>query len=97
MKSTNEYIKLLRQYMNTHAAHYGITRMGIFGSVARGEQTNDSDIDICFEAPAPNLLTLVHIKYELEDLFGCPVDLIRMRDRMDEYLRRDIEKEALYV
>lgn len=97
MKSTNEYIKLLRQYMNSSAKHYGITRMGIFGSVARGEQTDASDIDICFEAPAPNLLTLARIKYELESLFGCPVDLIRMRDRMDEYLKQDIEKEALYV
>lgn len=97
MKSTTEYLQLLRLYMNAHAKEYGITRMGIFGSVARGEQTEHSDLDICFEAPAPNLFTLAHIKHELESLLGCPVDLVRLRDRMDEYLRRDIEKEAVYV
>lgn len=97
MKSTADYLQLLRQYMKANAEKYGITRMGIFGSVARGEHTKDSDVDICFEAPAPGLFTMVHIKYELEALLGCPVDLVRLRERMDEYLRRDIEKEALYV
>lgn len=97
MKSTNEYLQLLQQYMNTHAKYYGVTKMGIFGSVARGEQTEKSDVDICFEAPAPNLFTIARIKIELEALFGCTVDLVRLRDRMDEYLKKDIEKEALYV
>lgn len=97
MKTTTEYLQLVRQYMTTHASHYGITRMGIFGSVARGEQVEGSDVDICFEAPAPDLFTLARIKYELEALLGSPVDLVRLRDRMDDYLRRDIEKEALYV
>lgn len=98
MKSTTEYLQLLRQYMHEHARPYGIIRMGIFGSVARGEQTEDSDVDICFEVSrTPTLFTLARIKYELESLLGSPVDLVRLRDRMDEYLRRDIEKEALYA
>lgn len=42
MKSTNEYLQLLRQYMDSHGGKYGIVRMGIFGSVARGEQTEKS-------------------------------------------------------
>ena len=93
MKSTNEYLTLLRQYMDSHAGKYGIVRMGIFGS----EQTENSDVGICFEAPAPNLLTLARIKFDLEALLGPRVDLVRLRDRMDEYLKRNIEKEALYV
>lgn len=97
MKTTAEYLQLLRQYMNTHASLYGITRIGIFGSVARGEQSEGSDVDICFEAPAPNLFVFARIKFELEALLGSPVDLVRLRDRMDVYLRRDIEKEALYA
>lgn len=97
MKTTAEYLQLLRQYMNTHGSIYGITRMGIFGSVARGEQSESSDIDICFEAPAPNLFIFSRIKFELEALLGSPVDLVRLRDRMDEYLRRDIDKEVLYA
>ena len=38
MKTTSEYITLLRKYMAENASKYGIMRMGIFGSVARGEQ-----------------------------------------------------------
>ena len=39
MKTKTEYIRLLRQDMTENASKYGISRMGIFGSVARGENT----------------------------------------------------------
>ena len=97
MKSISEYLQLLSEYMRTHASVYRITRMGIFGSVARGEQTETSDIDICFEGDAPTLFTLARIKYELEALLGRPVDLVRVRERMDEVLKQNIQKEAIYV
>ena len=42
MKTTSEYIALLRKYMAENAYKYGIMRMGICGSVARGEQTAES-------------------------------------------------------
>ena len=80
MKSISEYLQLLAGYMKANAANYHITRMGIFGSVARGEETEVSDIDIC-----------------LEELLGRPVDLVRVRDRMDEVLKQNIQKEAVYV
>lgn len=86
MKSTAEYLRLLGLYMRQNAAKYGITRMGIYGSVARGEQS-----------PPHTLFTLVHIKLELEALLDCPVDIVRSRERMDEYLKHEIQKEALYV
>lgn len=97
MKSINEYIQLLAVYMQTHGSVYRIKRMGIFGSIARGEQTENSDIDICYEGEAPTLFTLARIKYELEALLGCPVDLVRVRERMDEVLKQTIQKEAIYV
>lgn len=97
MKSITEYLQLLAAYMQTHASIYRIKRIGIFGSVARGEQTEASDIDICFEGEALTLFALAHIKYELEALLGCPVDLVRMREKMDEVLRQTIQKEAIYA
>ncbi len=97
MKSIGEYLQLLTAYMQTHASIYHIKRMGIFGSVARGKQTENSDIDICYEGEALNLFTLAHIKYELETLLECPVDLVRIRERMDEVLKQTIQKEAIYV
>lgn len=44
MKTKAEYIRLLRQYMTENAAKYGISRMGIFGTIARGENMGVRDI-----------------------------------------------------
>ena len=97
MRSTAEYINLLRDYMKMNASKYNITRMGIFGSVSRGEQTEDSDVDVYLETSKPNMFALVHIKEDLQTLFGCNVDIVRLRDHMDTLLRNRIEKEGIYV
>ncbi len=97
MKTTTEYLSILKNYQAQHAGKYGITRMGIFGSVARGEQKEESDIDICYEGKAPSLLTLDKMQSELKNLFGCPVDLVRIREHMNAYLKQRITKEAIYV
>lgn len=81
----------------TLCAKYGVRRLGIFGSVARGEQTEHSDVDICYEGDAPSLLTLERIQSELENLLGSPVDLIRIRERMNSRLKQRILKESIYV
>ena len=97
MKSPSEYINLLRDYMAKNASKYGITRMGIFGSVARGEQTEGSDVDVYLETSKPSMFALVHIKEDLQALFGCNVDIVRLRERMDTLLKSRIEKEGIYV
>ena len=60
-------------------------------------ETEQSDVDICYEGEAPSLLTLDRIQCELEELLGCPVDLVRIREQMNEALKRHIIKEAIYV
>lgn len=97
MKSTSEIIELLKSYKATHASKYGFTRIGIFGSVARGEQTEHSDVDIYYEGSAPTLLTLDRIQTELESLLGSPVDLVRLRERMNTSLKKRIVQEGIYV
>lgn len=97
MKTTAEYITLLRKYMTENAHKYGILRMGIFGSVARGEQTEYSDVDVCIEGHLHGFFALAGIKQELEELLGCKVDIVRLRDKMDVFLRERIQKEGIYV
>lgn len=41
--------------------------------------------------------SLSHLKNELEELLGSPVDIIRLRDRMNQLLRKRIEREGIYV
>ena len=65
MKSKEEILNLLSRYKPTAQKKYGITKLGIFGSVARGEQTKDSDVDVCYEGQAPSFLTLDMIQTEL--------------------------------
>lgn len=88
---------MLSQYKPTAISKYGLSRIGIFGSVARGEQTPDSDVDVCYEGQVPSLLTLDYIQCDLEKLFGCRVDLVRVRENMNSLLRQRIQKEGIYV
>ena len=97
MKSQTEILNLLRRYKPTAQKKYGLTRIGIFGSVARGEQTADSDVDVCYEGQAPSLLTLDMIQTELEQLLDCKVDLVRVRDNMNSLLRQRILRDGIYV
>jgi predicted nucleotidyltransferase len=97
MKTTNDYLQLLRDYKNQHAAEYGIVRMGIFGSVARGEQKEDSDIDIYYEGPSMGLKSLVRLPHELEDALGVPVDVIRRHSNLQPHFVERIMKDIIYV
>ena len=97
MKTRTEILKLLSSYKPIAEERYGLTRIGIFGSVARGEQRDSSDVDVCYEGRVPSLLTLDLIQRDLEKLFECDVDMVRMRDNMNVLLKRRIEKEAVYV
>lgn len=97
MKTVNDYILLLRQYLSAKAEVYGISRISIFGSVARNEQSEDSDVDVCVEMTKPDLFVMVHIKEELEELFGRPVDIVRLRNNMNSMLRKQIQRDGIYA
>ena len=97
MKTTNEYIRLLHDYKHTHAAAYGIERMGIFGSVARGEQKETSDIDIYYEGPAMSLSGNVRLLEDLERLLGAHVDIVRKHKYLKSEFINRLEKDLIYV
>ncbi len=97
MKTRAEILSLLRRYKPTAQKKYGMTRLGIFGSVARGEQTDKSDVDVCYEGKVPSLLTLDMIQTELEQLLECKVDLVRIRENMNSLLRQRIVRDGIYV
>lgn len=92
----NVVLTVLSAQKERFAERYGVTRLGVFGSVARGEATAKSDIDIVVEMP-PDLFSMVHIKEELETLFAVPVDLIRYQRYLDTLLKSRIDREAIYV
>lgn len=75
---------------------YQVTKIGVFGSVARNEATEESDIDIVVEME-PNILKRIGLKQELEKLFNKEIDVIRYRNSMNPYLKSQIDREAVYV
>ena len=75
-------------------ARYGIRRIRVFGSVARGTESSASDIDFLVEMEAERgLLERVALKQDLEDLLGRPIDLVTDRT-LSRYLRETILSEA---
>ena len=78
------------------STRYGVTRLGIFGSVARNQATDTSDVDIVVVMP-PDLFQMVHMKEDLEQILAAPVDLIRYHKHLNAYLKNQIDHEAIYV
>ena len=76
---------------------YGLLKLGVFGSVARNEAGEGSDIDIVVETKVPDLLRMVNLKDDLEELLNLRVDLVRYRLRMNALLKKRIDNEAYYV
>jgi len=93
----SEIINKLRGFKADYKERYGFKRIGIFGSVARDMAKKNSDIDIIVEQNKPDLFILGCIKTDLEEKFGRKVDIVRLRENMNLYLKKRIDKEALYV
>lgn len=79
------------------AARFGVTRLALFGSTARGTARADSDVDVlvAFEGTA-TAARYFGVQFYLEDELGCAVDLVSERALRPE-LRPFIEREVLYV
>lgn len=97
MKTREECIRLINSCRQELQQEYGIRSLRIFGSVARNEHTETSDVDICIEADPTGLIRFAHLKHFFENLLECSVDLIRMNRNMDTFLKDQIERDGIIV
>lgn len=95
MLNKNKILSSLKSYKQEHLEEYGIEEIGIFGSYAKGLANENSDIDIFIELEHSNLFLLSKIRIELEELFGIHTDIVQLRDKMNEYLKKHIEHESI--
>ena len=95
--SRSEIIQILKKFKEKYAEKYGILVLGIFGSVARDEAKEESDVDVVVKIKIPDPYIIVHIKEEIEEQLQLPVDILRLRDKMNPFLKKRIEEEAVYV
>jgi uncharacterized protein len=90
-------VELLSRVMPELRARFGVTRLSLFGSTARGasSQTSDVDLLVAFDGPATSA-RYFGVQFLLEDLLGRPVDLVTERALRPE-LRLVIERERVDV
>ena len=96
MRTAKEYIDLISAHADELRSQFGIRTLRLFGSVSRGEQREDSDVDICVDME-PSLYLLVRLKRFLEQLLECTVDVVRMHRHVNPYLLENIERDGIYV
>ncbi|MGB3224953.1 MAG: nucleotidyltransferase family protein [Desulforhopalus sp.] len=90
-------LELLSQSKADLQARFGVTKLALFGSIARDTATIKSDVDIlvAFDGPATSK-RYFGVQFYLEDLLGCPVDLVTEKALRPE-LRPYIEQEQINV
>ncbi|MEW6381837.1 MAG: nucleotidyltransferase family protein [bacterium] len=75
---------------------YKVKRIGLFGSYARGEQKENSDIDFLIEFETPSFDNFMDLAFYLEDLFGRKIELIT-KGSLSPYIQPHVEKEIKWL
>ncbi len=78
------------------AERYTVTRIGVFGSFARGDADRASDVDIVVELGDPTFDHYMDLKFHLEDVLNRPVDLV-IADTVKPRLKPVIDRETVYA
>ncbi len=97
MKTLNEIKQSLSIQKTMLLKKYKVNRLGIFGSYVRGEQQQNSDLDVLidYEDP-PSLVTLIELEYYLSEIIGVKVDLVTTKG-IKPQLKDYILKEVVYI
>ena len=93
----DDVLEILRKRKRDFEDAYGVTAIGVFGSFAREKAKQDSDIDVVVKMKKPDLFYMVHIKEKLEDDCRTKVDIVHYREKMNAFLKKRIDQEAVYV
>lgn len=96
MTATVDILSILTVRAEDYARRFGVRRLGVFGSFARGEAGPDSDIDVLVELETPSFDSYMDLMFELEDLFGRRVDLVLV-EALKPALRDRVLSEVRYV
>ena len=96
MKTRQEYIEILKAHESELKDKFGISYMRIFGSVARDEQHDGSDVDVFVVMPADAYMLCAAADY-LENLLGNEVDLIRRHENMRPFFLNQIMKYGIDI
>jgi len=92
----NEILDILKQHKLDFFSKYPLQSMALFGSFSRGDNNDNSDVDILVELNGAMGFRFLHLNYEIESLLRRKVDLISKRALKQEFLK-EIESELIYI
>lgn len=75
---------------------FGVRELGVFGSFARGDQTEQSDVDVLIDLENETFSAYMKVLFFLEELFDRKVDLV-MKDSIKPLIKDRILSETIYV
>lgn len=93
----NECVYLLLSCRDKLMKDYGILSMRLFGSMARDEENERSDVDVFVDTETPNPFLLMQAKDYLEAAVGRSVDVVRNHRNLNPRLRSRIERDGVLV
>lgn len=97
MKSLEEIKEKLLQYKPIIQEKYKVSELGIFGSYVRGEQTEESDVDVLVEfSEIPGLLKFIDLENYLTDNLDIKVDLVH-KGGLKPIIGKRILAEVIYL
>lgn len=97
MTSFDEVSSALHRHIDELKQNYSVGEIGIFGSFARGEQQEGSDVDVLVDFSRPvGFVTFIRLENRLREILGRNVDLVT-RKALKPYIRRRILDEVRYV
>lgn len=96
MCKTEDCIRILNENLPRIQSEFGVTGLCIFGSVARGDNRPDSDIDILVDMP-PRIFLLNALKEFLENILQTSVDLIRRHSHLSPKFTTEISRDAITI
>lgn len=98
MRSTRQDIlSSLKKLKREVAQEYSVKRIGVFGSVARSEETGQSDLDLLVEFSKPvGFITFMRLENFLSERLGERLDLVTA-DSLKPVIRQDVLAEVVYV
>jgi uncharacterized protein len=95
-RQSHRLLEQLRAAVPEMRERFGVKRIGVFGSAARGEAGPESDVDVLVEFDDPAFDRYMDLKFYLEDLFGRPCDLV-LDESLKDSLRESVHREVLYA
>ena len=97
MRTLEEIKQLLQQSKSVLQENYRVTELGIFGSYVRGEQNEESDVDVLIDyEKAPTLFKLVELRNYLNELTGMKVDVVTKKG-LKPRIRERVLSEVVYL